>query len=102
MAVGEEYRSLDLFSVRSELRMHRQECIAFLAQGVEAATNGQLSVRETVYANILGAPMGISNLFVAVCSASTPGGVLASLTEDMTPYIIAPGAGLGCAKAERA
>ena len=67
---------------------------------VEHTTNGRLSVRKAHHDVIADAPMGISNLFLAVCSASTPEGVVTSPAGDMTAYIIAPGQDLGCVKAE--
>jgi hypothetical protein len=100
MAAGDENRQLDFFPLRSELRQSGADCIAYLAEQTERTTNGRLSVRETRHDAVMNAPMGISDLFLAVCSASTPKGVVTSPAENMTAYIIAPGRGLGCTRAE--
>ena len=100
MATGRENRGLNFFSLRGELYRAQPDCIAYLATQLERASNGQLSVRETCYILVKDAPMGTGNLFLAVCSALTPAGVVSSPTSDMAPYVISPGRGLGCAKTE--
>lgn len=99
MADDDEDGDLDFFPLRDELRKSRAECINHLATRVERLTSGRRTVREIPH-NVIVAPMG-HNLFVTVCDGSTPAGKVTDLTDEMTPYIISPGQGLGCAKAQR-
>ncbi|HJP81211.1 MAG TPA: hypothetical protein VJ841_02360 [Candidatus Saccharimonadales bacterium] len=98
ISAGEEDRTLDLFSCRGELYQKKDECIADLIANVERLSNGVLTIRKVPYAMIKHAPGGISNLFVAVMPASSPKDRVK--VEGAVPYIISPGAGIGCTRAE--
>ena len=98
MSAGEEDRTLDLFHVRGELRREKSECIADLATNVECLSGGTMTVREVSYAQVKNAPGGIDNLFVVTVPTSAPKDQVK--VEGATPYIISPGAGIGCTRAE--
>ncbi len=98
MAVGAEDRELDLVPVHVQLDGCRLECTAYLAAGLERLTHNRLTVRVFSGAPITGGPAGLSNLFLAVCPASTPAGPITVLTDEMMSYVISPVKGVGCAR----
>jgi len=100
MAQNSDNPELNFFPLRTELGRSRAACIDYLADEVEHLTSGQRTVREIPHDAIADSPMGINNLYVTVCDASTAPGRVTSLTAGMTPYIISPGKGLGCVKAQ--
>ncbi len=92
---------IDLSSIRRVLIAEQPAAAAYLAERVQELTNYTRTVRQTTYAMLRNVPSGISSMYVVTCDfMSAPNSPVTSFTADMIPYVISPGRGLGCTKAQ--